>query len=123
ALQAPMVRGATRAAPIAVESAASDLAGVVARGSRASAALSHSGPDADSANVEAPGPPADRSAPGTIPEGQSVLTPSTTIAAGDDVFTTPRGGATHEDFSWMPIPAGFFDPGSEPFAGTIYYQG
>src|SRR5206468_4061374 len=41
----------------------------------------------------------------------------------DDVFKTPPGGATHEDFSWMPIPAGFFDPGSEPFDGTIRYQG
>src|SRR5262249_49361917 len=40
-----------------------------------------------------------------------------------DLFTTPRGARTHVDFSWMPIPAGFFDPGSEPFGGDIRLEG
>lgn len=46
-----------------------------------------------------------------------------TIQPGIDLFTTPAGGSTYQDFSGMPIPPGFFDPGSDPFVGTVCYQG
>lgn len=45
------------------------------------------------------------------------------IAPGIDVFTTPSGGATAEDFGQTPIPPGFFGPGSDPFTGSVVYQG
>jgi hypothetical protein len=40
-----------------------------------------------------------------------------------DLFTTPAGAGTHLDFSGMPIPAGFFDPGSDAFTGDVALQG
>ena len=40
-----------------------------------------------------------------------------------DLFTTPAGAGTHADFSQVPIPADFFDPGSDPFLGDIRLQG
>jgi kumamolisin len=40
-----------------------------------------------------------------------------------DLFTTPAGAGSHADFSSNPIPAGFFDPGSEPFGGNIPLRG
>lgn len=40
-----------------------------------------------------------------------------------DLFYTPAGGSTFEDFSAAPVPAGFFGPGSDPFSGTVVYQG
>lgn len=44
--------------------------------------------------------------------------------AGLDLFTTPGGGTTCQVFPpSAPIPAGFFDPGSVPFEGTIVFQG
>ena len=49
--------------------------------------------------------------------------PCSSIQPGIDVFTTPAGGSTREDFCDLPIPAGFFDPGSEPFDGTVFYGG
>src|SRR4029077_3421111 len=45
------------------------------------------------------------------------------IYPGMDLFVTPGGGATKQDFSTNPIPAGFFGPGSDPFTGTITYGG
>ena len=45
------------------------------------------------------------------------------IGPGSDLFTTPAGGTAFEDFSGMPIPAGFFGPGSDPFTGVIQYHG
>jgi hypothetical protein len=47
-----------------------------------------------------------------------------TIPAGSDLWTTVYGGGqTFQDFSQLPIPADFFGPGSEPFAGTIEFAG
>ena len=48
---------------------------------------------------------------------------SVSINQGIDLFTTPPGGATRQDFSSMPLPPGFFDPGSDPFEGTVVFQG
>ena len=44
------------------------------------------------------------------------------IPPGDDVWQTPPGGAEH-DFSADPIPADFFEPGSDPFAELVLLQG
>ena len=49
--------------------------------------------------------------------------PGCSVAPGIDLFTTPSGGATSQDFSADPIPAGFFGPGSDPFAGNIVLRG
>lgn len=48
---------------------------------------------------------------------------ATGVAAGNDVWQTPSGNGTHHDFAGMPIPAGFFDPGSDPFAGDVPLEG
>ena len=45
------------------------------------------------------------------------------VLAGIDLWTTPGGGTSYQDFSATPIPAGFFDPGSDPFNGTIVFVG
>ncbi len=45
------------------------------------------------------------------------------VIYGVDLFTTPPGGTTVQNFSATPIPAGFFGPGSDPFAGTIVLGG
>gem|GEM_PF-5763416 len=45
------------------------------------------------------------------------------IPPGIDLFSTPAGGATYQDFLELPIPPDFFDPGSEPFFGRIEMQG
>ncbi len=55
-----------------------------------------------------------------------VVTPpavSCPIQPGIDLFTTPGGGATYQDFSGTPIPVGFFGPGSDPFGGLIILGG
>jgi hypothetical protein len=44
------------------------------------------------------------------------------IPAGDDCFATSCGD-TSFDFCETPIPADFFDPGSEPFRGDVLLQG
>jgi hypothetical protein len=44
------------------------------------------------------------------------------VAVGDDVWQTPANGANH-DFSTTPIPADFFEPGSDPFTGFVQLQG
>lgn len=41
------------------------------------------------------------------------------VLPGDDLWVTP-GGATYDS---NPIPAGFFNPGSDPFLGTVYFMG
>lgn len=41
------------------------------------------------------------------------------IAPGDDLWVTPAGGSYDNN----PIPADFFDPGSDPFTGGISLQG
>ncbi|MDO8588604.1 MAG: thrombospondin type 3 repeat-containing protein [Armatimonadota bacterium] len=45
------------------------------------------------------------------------------IQAGCNLFSTPAGGGTYRDFSYDPIPADFFAPGSMPFTGIIVFQG
>ncbi len=61
-----------------------------------------------------------------IPSGGSVVShcPSTgqCVPKGDDCFFT-QCGKTQFDFCNDPIPADFFNPGSEPFEGRIYFQG
>jgi hypothetical protein len=47
----------------------------------------------------------------------------TTIRAGYDLFETMEGGANATFPNGLPIPAGFFDPDSEPFMGIIEFQG
>jgi len=49
--------------------------------------------------------------------------PCVTIPAGCNLFSTPAGGGTYRDFRVNPLPAGFFDPGSDPFDGTVVFQG
>lgn len=46
-----------------------------------------------------------------------------TIQKGVDVFQTSPAGGTKVDFSFDPIPAGFFCPGSPAFTGTVNLQG
>jgi Thrombospondin type 3 repeat len=48
---------------------------------------------------------------------------ATTIAAGSDLWTTPGGGQSFQDFSETPIPADFFGIGSEPFTGSVDFVG
>ena len=43
------------------------------------------------------------------------------VAAGQDFFETVP--TSYQDFSSTPIPRSFFDPGSDPFTGTIFFQG
>ncbi|MHC5114037.1 MAG: hypothetical protein ACYTGP_06370 [Planctomycetota bacterium] len=45
------------------------------------------------------------------------------IAPGDDVWGTPCGGGAYSDFGGNPLPADFFDPGSDPFFGNIQLGG
>ncbi len=45
------------------------------------------------------------------------------IESGIDVWWTPADGSTRTDFHPDPIPAGFFCRGSEPYLGTIAFQG
>ncbi len=46
-----------------------------------------------------------------------------TITAGTDLWTTPGGGQSFQDFSENPIPADFFGTGSEAFDGVIEFMG
>jgi hypothetical protein len=43
------------------------------------------------------------------------------IEMGSDLWETAPGGGY--DFSSVPVPSDFFDPGSEPFAGTVQLEG
>jgi hypothetical protein len=45
------------------------------------------------------------------------------VLPGIDVWTTPGGGTSFDDFAANPIPADFFDPGSEPFLGIVLFSG
>ena len=56
-------------------------------------------------------------------QGPCGVVTSLPIAPGVDLFTTPDGGTTDQDFAGMPIPPGFFGPGSDPFTGVIVYGG
>jgi hypothetical protein len=44
------------------------------------------------------------------------------INAGFDLFRTDPN-TTYQDFSATPIPPSFFDPGSDPFVGTVNFKG
>ncbi len=46
-----------------------------------------------------------------------------TIPAGSDLWSTPGGGQSFQDFSETPIPADFFGTGSEAFSGNIEFKG
>ena len=43
--------------------------------------------------------------------------------AGIDLWTTPPGGTTYDDFVTEPVPSDFFGPGSDPFDGIITLEG
>ena len=45
------------------------------------------------------------------------------VVAGNHLWMTPGGGTTYQSLADTPIPAGFFAPGSDPFDGTIYFEG
>ena len=45
------------------------------------------------------------------------------VLPGIDLWSTPGTGISSTDFSDNPIPAGFFDPGSDPFIGVITLDG
>jgi hypothetical protein len=51
-----------------------------------------------------------------------IVAPEDIVPAGSDLFETDSS-TSFQDFSETPIPASFFDPGSEPFAGTIIFKG
>lgn len=48
--------------------------------------------------------------------------PAIPVEVGVDLWTTVPG-VTYQDFTGTPIPADFFDPGSDPFTGTVSFQG
>ena len=45
------------------------------------------------------------------------------VQPGIDIWTTPGQGTSSQDFSANPIPADFFEPGSDPFDGVITLEG
>jgi hypothetical protein len=55
--------------------------------------------------------------------GLSPASADPVIERGIDVFTTPGDGRTFYDFSYNPIPAGFFCKGSKAFTGRVAFKG
>lgn len=55
--------------------------------------------------------------------GLSPLSSAPLIQRGIDAFHTPADGKTLYDFSYNPIPAGFFCAGSKMFAGQVAFKG
>jgi len=55
--------------------------------------------------------------------GLSPLSADPVIQRGIDVFTTAGNGRTFYDFSYSPIPAGFFCKGSKAFTGRVAFKG
>jgi hypothetical protein len=49
--------------------------------------------------------------------------PNTYIQAGDDKFETTNNGETYHNFQASPIPANFFGPGSNQYAGLVPLEG
>ncbi len=45
------------------------------------------------------------------------------VQPGVDIWTSPGQGTSSDDFSLNPIPADFFDPGSDPFADVVEFIG
>lgn len=52
-----------------------------------------------------------------------VLSADPVIQRGIDIFTTLGDGRTFYDFSYNPIPAGFFCKGSKAFTGRVAFKG
>ena len=50
-------------------------------------------------------------------------TPFTFIQSGDDKFETTNNGETYHNFQASPVPAGFFGPNSNPYAGLVPLEG
>ncbi len=50
-------------------------------------------------------------------------TPSLVISAGFDLFVTDSSQTQITFSNSLPIPAGFFGPGSDPFTGTVHFDG
>jgi hypothetical protein len=50
----------------------------------------------------------------------SAKPPMTFIAAGDDGWVTGNDGQTHDQLN---VPAGFFNPGSDAYTGTVVFKG
>jgi len=44
------------------------------------------------------------------------------VQSGVDLWHTPAG-SSYQDFTGTPIPADFFDPGSDPFTGIVDFEG
>lgn len=55
--------------------------------------------------------------------GVSALSAATVIHRGIDVFTTADDGKSFNDFSYSPIPAGFFCKDSKAFTGKVTFKG
>jgi hypothetical protein len=55
--------------------------------------------------------------------GLSPLSAAPVIQRGIDTFTTAGDGSTLSDFSYHPIPAGFFCKGSKAFTGRVALKG
>ncbi len=55
--------------------------------------------------------------------GFSPLSAATVIHRGIDVFTTADDGRSFNDFSYAPIPAGFFCQSSKAFTGKVTFKG
>jgi hypothetical protein len=55
--------------------------------------------------------------------GLSPLTADPMIQRGIDAFNTLASGSTFYDFTYKPIPAGFFCKKSEPFTGRVEFKG
>ena len=55
--------------------------------------------------------------------GISPLAADPVIQRGIDIFTTTGDGRTFYDFSYNPIPAGFFCRGSKAFTGRVAFKG
>ena len=45
------------------------------------------------------------------------------VLPGIDMFVTPPGASTLDFATYLPIPPNFFDPGSDPFSGSVSMQG
>jgi len=55
-------------------------------------------------------------------QGTTTASPES-VPPGIDLWMTPGGGTAVWDFSDAPLPADFFEPGSDPFDGTVVLAG
>ena len=58
----------------------------------------------------------------TLPLLLPVAARADNVIAGDDLFRTDQA-SSYQDFSGTPLPPSFFDPGSDPFVGTVQFKG